>query len=118
MLQNIVPRSWGCIPPTERAANIAMAWSGMGIQAFTLASVIDGIFAAQITTDPDIRRALWETIYQMERIEIEVDEAMVEVYLSNQQWCIDVYTCRLDGGCQIDSPICLQLAFYNLPVSS
>jgi hypothetical protein len=92
-----------------------MAFPALVPPGFTLAIIIDAIFAVNGTVDPTLRREVWERVYSMTRVDITVDENTITVYFGNQQWCVDLWHCQDDGDCQLSEPLCLQLEFLNRP---
>jgi len=111
-----IQRVWGCVARTERLACIAMTAPTLIPPAFTPVEVIDAIFAANGTIDPETRRKAWEANYGMTRVEIEVDEQPINVYISNRQWCVDLWNCRQSRKCSTNQPMCYLVNFRNAPI--
>lgn len=109
---------WACLAPTERAACQLMATPSFVPPAFVLAVLVDAVFAVNGTIDPELRREVWEGSYGMTRVEFEVEGESVDVYFANQQWCLDLWYAQDEGELLFDDPLCLQLAFYNLPTGT
>lgn len=112
-----IPTYWPCLAYPERVVTVLCATPILIPPGYVLAASIDAVFAAQTQIDPDIRRQAWEANYNMERTTIEIDDAEVEVYILDQQWCADIAAARFEGLCQIDDPLCSIIDFPNSPVS-
>lgn len=110
-----IPNYWNCFAPPERAVALLMASASAGMTAYVPVSEVHAVFEDCCSGWADKREEAWQANWHVTKMEIEILEETIEVYLADQLWMTQVYNCTLTGGCLIDAPLCLQLDFYTSP---
>lgn len=112
-----VVRFWGCVPPPEREAAIAMADTWIAGAPFQIKELVRIAFFAAVFEATEQRWEQWQIQWGQITVEIEIDEVEVEVFPVLQEW-ISTLGNAFEDGVLVRRPAekCLQLDFYNKPV--
>lgn len=94
-----------------------MADASASMTPYVLKSIVTAVFSIAAPGWAETRRDAWSGLYNVSETTIEIDEVEFAVYVADQQWMTELYTCRLSGGCQYPVERCLQFNFYNQPSS-
>lgn len=85
------------LAPPEASACRECAIAYRNFLPFVPALIIDAAFLASSPLWYEKRQAVWESVYEMEKEEVLIDDIPVMVYRVNKQWCADLAG-ALDAG--------------------